>query len=125
LAASLLISGCISQTNNNSNQPGAITTQKETVTIKFVVKGATNMVGKTVEAEKGANAFEEMKKLFDVNYSMSQYGAFITAINGESAPQDSYWAMYVDGKYSQVGISALALDKNMEILWLIEKIQTS
>jgi hypothetical protein len=123
--ASLLILGCISQANNNNNGTITVSEPKEKITAKFFVKGNNGLVGKTIEVEKGANALEEMKKLFDLNYSMSQYGAFITGINGEQAPSDSYWAMYIDGNYAMVGISSLAIDKNMEISWKLEKIQTT
>ncbi len=125
LTASLLISGCISQTNSQNNNPpaAAITAPVETVNVQFSVKGTQNMLGKTIDAVKGANAFEEMQKYFVVNYKTTSYGPMVMGINGEIAPENSYWALYVDGNYSQVGINSITLDKNTAISWRLEKIQ--
>ncbi len=123
--ASLLISGCISQTNNqnnNNDSPAAITAPVETVSVQFSIKGTQNMLGKTIDAVKGANAFEEMKKHFVVNYKETVYGPMVMGINGENALENNYWALYVDGNYSQVGINSITLDKNMQISWLLEQI---
>ncbi len=124
MTASLLISGCISQTNNNAGQQNAGgTIPQEKVTVVFSVKGNQTFLQKTIEAEKGINAFEQMKGIMDVNYTMYSFGPMITGINGETAPQNSYWALYIDGNYSMTGINQVILDKNMLIEWRIEQIQ--
>ncbi len=63
--------------------------------------------GKT-DAEYLSGLMDELQAAGDFSYegTTSDYGLFITAINGETADYDkdgSYWAIYVNGEYGQYG----------------------
>lgn len=56
-----------------------------------------------------------------------QYGPQITKINGEGGTidgKDYYWALYVDGKYSEYGIGNFNITEEANhLLWQIEEIK--
>ncbi|SFT34982.1 protein of unknown function [Lachnospiraceae bacterium XBD2001] len=62
--------------------------------------------GKT-DAEYLSELMEELKKQgFTYESTTSEYGMFITSINGETADYDTngaYWSIYVNGDYGQYG----------------------
>jgi hypothetical protein len=49
-------------------------------------------------------------------------GPFVNALAGVSPDAGTYWALYVDGKYSCVGISSITIDvRDILIEWKMEK----
>jgi hypothetical protein len=80
------------------------------------------LVNKFGVVEKGITALEAMESLVPVEYSTSEYGAFVTSINGVTPGEGHYWALYVDGEYATQGISAYILEENMSVEWKLEEL---
>ena len=122
IAAQNLAGG--NDTDTNANSPPATVppgSGKETVSVSFkALAGEQIVLDKTITVEKGANAFEEMKKIAAVETQMSAYGAFVTSINGVAPTEKQYWALYVDGQMSEKGIDAITLEKGTAIEWRLE-----
>lgn len=60
--------------------------------------------------------------------STSEYGLFIESVNGVAADFEkdkTYWALYVDGEYSMVGISSVKVRSGMKIGLKMEVYQES
>lgn len=111
----LLLSGCTQKTDSPAGAG-------ETARVTFTVTGYQGKIAeKLVDAEKGANAFEVMKKNMNVEYAMYSLGPLITEIEGAKPEGSDYWALYVDGNYAEKGIADYSLDKDMKIEWKIEK----
>ena len=101
--------------------PSTAQPKKETISVSFkALAGDQVALDKTITVEKGANAFEEMKKIANVETKMSVYGAFVTSINSVASTEKQYWALYVDGQMSEKGISAITLEKDTAIEWRLE-----
>jgi len=110
----LLLSGCMQKTDAAA--------AGETAKATFTVTGYQGKIAeKAVEAEKGANAFELMKKNISVKYTLYSFGPLITEIEGTKPEGSDYWALYVNGKYAEKGIADYILDEDLEIEWKIEK----
>ncbi|MDP2974361.1 MAG: DUF4430 domain-containing protein, partial [Candidatus Diapherotrites archaeon] len=85
------------------------------------LSGEQVVLDQTITVEKGANAFEEMKKIVDVNSSTHPtFGIFVIGINGVFSTEKTYWALYVVGQTSGTGISAITLEKDTAIEWRLE-----
>ncbi|MEW6295337.1 MAG: DUF4430 domain-containing protein [Candidatus Diapherotrites archaeon] len=110
--ASVLLLGCTSQSNS------APATAKELVKATFILEKADGSTEtKTIEVEKGSNAFDAMKKVFSVQAKKSSFGEFIESIEGIKPDAEHFWALYVDGKFATKAIDAYTLDKDTEIKW--------
>ncbi|MCR4999709.1 MAG: DUF4430 domain-containing protein [Lachnospiraceae bacterium] len=76
------------------------------VTVTNSAGEVTTYDGKT-DAEYLSELMDELKADgFTYEGSTSEYGLFISAINGESAVYETdgaYWAIYVNGEYGQYG----------------------
>lgn len=73
---------------------------------------------------KGITALEAMDLMVPVKYTESAYGAFVTSINGVSAGEGYYWALYVDGEYASQGIGQYLVEESMTVEWKQEKIES-
>ena len=105
------------------NNPGLqVQPQSDTVNVHFKASVGPNIIlDKPVTVEKGANAFEEMKKVADVQYKVyAGMGALIESIEGIGAEGKEFWALYINGEQSSVGISDVVLDEDMLIEWRLE-----
>lgn len=70
--------------------------------------GSTKTYEGRTDAEYLSGLMDELQEAGDFSYegTSSDYGLFITAINGETADYDkdgAYWAIYVNGEYGQYG----------------------
>ena len=81
----------------------------KTVIIEVVNKeGETKKYEVKTDAEYLKGVMEELKESSDFAYvgSESDYGLYISSVNGEEAVYDddgAYWAIYVNGKYGDYG----------------------
>lgn len=114
-----LLPGCIQQ------QATGPTAEKVTASFKAVDSEGAIILDKSVEAEKGANAFEEMKKIADLDYTMYSIGPFIEEIEGVAPTGAEYWALYVNGEYAGKGIADYTLDEDTVIEWRIESLEST
>lgn len=82
----------------------------KSVTLEVVdSKGKSKDYKIDTEAEYLIGVMDELAKNQDFTYKAedSEYGAFITEVNGEEAKSEdsAYWAIYVNGEYGQYGAS--------------------
>jgi hypothetical protein len=82
--------------------------------------------GKIVEYQgvEGATALTTLKTLTDVNTEKSDYGEFVTSINGVQAnSKKEYWSFYVNGKYSDEGAGTYKAKAGDNFKWQLEQLQ--
>lgn len=82
----------------------------KSVTLEVVdSKGKSKDYKIDTEAKYLIGVMDELSKTQDFTYKAedSEYGAFITEVNGEEAKSEdsAYWAIYVNGEYGQYGAS--------------------
>src|SRR5438105_4069497 len=80
----------------------------------------------TLEAKKvvptGSSAFDVLRHTVSVNYKTDPaLGPLVTGLCGVNAPRGFFWALYVDGELSTVGVGGLTLKKNAVLEWKIQK----
>lgn len=93
------------------------------VSFKAIANGET-ILDETIKAEKGANAFEEMKYVANLEYQdYGAMGVMVESINGVRPRENEFWALYVDGEMAMTGINGITLEKDTLIEWKIEGIE--
>lgn len=58
--------------------------------------------------------------------SDSDYGLYVTTVNGETADYDNdgtYWALYIDGTYAQTGVDATTIEAGKTYGFHVEKVE--
>jgi hypothetical protein len=103
---------------------GAFGGNDVTVTLKISDKRS----GLSLEAKKavagGANAFDVLRHTVAITYKTDpELGPMVTGLCGVAAPKGYFWAAYVDGKLSQVGVGRLTLTRDTVIEWKTQKIE--
>ena len=88
--------------------PKAQTGEKAYTVEVTAADGSTKTYEGRTGAEYLSGLMDELQEAGDFSYegTSSDYGLFITAINGETADYDkdgAYWAIYVNGEYGQYG----------------------
>ena len=84
-------------------------TGSKAVTVEVVdAKGDIKAYGKKTDAQYLKGLMDELKETTDFTYegTTSEFGLYITSINGTEANYDddgAYWAIYVNGEYGQYG----------------------
>lgn len=112
------MSGCTSQITEQKETAAV----QETVAVQITVDSGEQLFSESIGVVKGSTAFQALEQIFSVEAKNSSFGRFITGINGVSAGSDSYWAIYVDEKYAELGADALILEKDTGLLFKLEKI---
>lgn len=82
-----------------------------------------DLVNETIEVAQGSSGLDAMKKVAEVQYQDSAYGAFVQGINNVKSDESYYWALYVNGNYADRAIDQYEMDEGMEILWKYEGLQ--
>ncbi|MDO8627581.1 MAG: DUF4430 domain-containing protein, partial [Candidatus Diapherotrites archaeon] len=102
--------------DSNSNSVPAI--GAETVTVKVIVLDelGQELLNTSVSLEKGKNGLDASLKATQVDYQTSQYGAFVKALVGYSLPADYFWGLYVDGKFSEIGVDSVKINSDTELI---------
>ena len=116
--AFIAISGCVTQ-NSGANQG------QEKANVFFRATGLDGVIlEKTIQVEKGTNAFEAMQQATTVGYTdYGEMGILVESINGTTLPETHYWKLVVDGQDSAVGISGITIEKDTAIEFYAEAIQ--
>ena len=71
----------------------------------------------------GQTAEELLSASAEVTYeNFGEAGKFVTSINGLAADEGHYWAFYVNGEYSQTGVSQTILSEGDIITFTYETI---
>jgi len=97
--------------------------EKSTVVFKAIT-GTQTILDKSIEVEKGTNAFEAMQTVAEVQFQdFGEMGVMVEAINGVSPGENEFWGLYLDGELAPMGISAISIEKDTAIEWKIETIE--
>jgi hypothetical protein len=75
------------------------------------------------KGQDGKNAFELLKASHRVDAKHYSFGDMVTGIDGVSPDSKHFWAMYVNGEFSQVGASQYITKNSETIKWVIEEIK--
>lgn len=67
-----------------------------------------------------SNALEKVEKL-DIQMQDSQYGKYITSIQGISEGDNYYWSYYINEEYATVGVSNCEIQDGCNYSFKIEK----
>lgn len=104
-----------SSQTGTTNSPG-VTEQLTGNTIQVSVKvdGRTQTRNYTISMQEGLTLFNALTNYandssngFTMQYSTSDYGAYITSINGDTADSSTeYWEFEINGQPAPVGVSA-------------------
>lgn len=80
---------------------------------------------KVMASKDGQTAFELLKENAEIEYQDSDFGIFVTSINGLPADDSHYWALYIDDQYSTVGAADAVLEAGQSMRWSFEKIDSA
>lgn len=69
----------------------------------------------------GKNALEILKEKHQVSSSSSDFGAFVTAIDGTTNTSDTFWMFYINGKSASVASDKYVTKAGDQIEWKYEK----
>ncbi|MGB0714766.1 MAG: DUF4430 domain-containing protein [Phycisphaerae bacterium] len=102
---------------------GSSDEQKQSVRFELVVTDKDS--GLDVKAIRsfpaGTNAFDAIHQMVGLAFSTHpKFGALITSVCGVEATNGKQWTLYVNDKFSQVGISSVSLDGNTKVRWQTE-----
>lgn len=114
LLALLAIAGC--------TEP-AVTGENAAVQLRVYNANGEIIFDGAQDFEKGTNAFEAMKGMVSVEYEEFDFGAMVTGIEGNSAPEGYYLALHVNGEYASKGITDYTIEEDMLIEWKMEKLE--
>ena len=70
----------------------------------------------------GKNALELLKASHQVELKTYSFGDLVIGIDGVAPDASHFWAMYVNGEFSQVGASAYVTKSTDTIKWQMDKI---
>jgi hypothetical protein len=63
-----------------------------------------------------------LRRVIAVSYKTEPaLGPLVTGLCGVSAPKGSFWALYVDGELSKVGVGGLPLKKDTVLEWRLQQ----
>lgn len=101
---------------------------------KFPVQGETLPQGVTISVvhseevivpvtavpfTEGDTAFDVLQEVAEVDYEKTDYGPFITGINGVQPEGDDYWGFFINGQEAQVGAADYELQNGDHLLFKI------
>lgn len=72
------------------------------------------------QGEAGETALDLLKKHADVETEDSEFGEFVTAVNGEDGGGEKYWLFYVGGKEASVGAGDYVTKDGETIEWKLQ-----
>jgi len=105
-----------------SNNAG--TTGENAKNIEVVVYDSTGTKiydnAAVTDSDKLLDALKGIQNLTIVTED-SQYGAFITSINGIAQDDSHFWNYYVNGEYANVGVSTYEIQNNDKFEFRLEK----
>jgi hypothetical protein len=64
------------------------------------------------QVEKGINSFEAITQLVTVGIKETDWGPQIMSLGGVEAIGNTYWALYVNGSMSMVGVKDVILSED-------------
>lgn len=90
------------------------------VTINVLNNDGSNLVDtNAVSFEEGANAFEILDEIANIQYEETQYGPFITGINDVVPESSDYWGFFINGIEAPVGAATYEVQNGDNLLFKI------
>ncbi len=98
--------------NDNSNATADVTVPEQQVPSSVI----------SYQGQEGKNALELLLAAHRVDVKHYSFGDLVTGIDGITPDAQHFWAMYVNGQFSQVGASAYATKSSDTIKWQIDTV---
>ncbi len=96
----------------------------EKAPVSFKAFADRDVLNKTIEVEKGTNAFDAMQQVATVGYQdFGEMGVLVESINGVKPEENQFWKLFVNGEQAQVGISSITIEEDTTIEWKTEAIE--
>ena len=74
----------------------------------------------------GTEADDFMDEVVEVEYRRYPgVGVFVTGLCGVAAPKGTFWALSIDGKRAEKGISELRIERPVRIRWELSRVETA
>ena len=84
-----------------------------TVQLSLVISSADEINLTAIkQVEKGINSFEAITQLVTVGVKDTDWGPQIMSLGGVEAVGNTYWALYVNGSMSMVGVKDVILSED-------------
>ena len=85
----------------------------ETIQLSLVITSADEINLTAIkQVEKGLNSYEAISRLVTVGVKDTSFGPQIMSLGGIEAVGNTYWALYVNGLMSMVGVQDVILLKD-------------
>ena len=85
----------------------------DTVQLSLVITSADEINLTAIkQVEKGINSFEAINQLVIVGIKDTDWGPQIISLGGVKAVGNTYWALYVNGSMSMVGVQDVILSED-------------
>ena len=85
----------------------------DTVQFSLVITSADEINLTAIkQVEKGINSFEAISQLVTVGVKDTDWGPQIMSLGGVEAVGNTYWALYVNGSMSMVGVKDVILSED-------------
>ena len=85
----------------------------DTVQLSLVISSADEINLTAIkQVEKGINSFEAINQLVTVGVKDTDWGPQIMSLGGVEAVGNTYWALYVNGSMSMVGVKDVILSED-------------
>jgi hypothetical protein len=85
------------------------------INVNLTVDYRDSVDSQIVSVNNSSSAFHALNQTYDVGYSESSYGYFITSINGVSGNDSNYWIYEVNGETPEVGSGQYSLEEDDEL----------
>lgn len=82
------------------------------IQVNLTVDYRNSVDSQIIGVNNSTSAFQALNQTYDVGYSESSYGYFITSINGVSGNESNYWIYEVNGETPEVGAGQYSLGDN-------------
>ena len=121
LLSCTLLSGCNkipseSVKPSETVQPSESVKSSESVkpTYKIVITDidGENLGSKDIELTENRSVFDDLVANFDVNYTTSEYGPYLSSINNSVIDVNYYLAIYENNQAASTGVDGLVADEN-------------
>ena len=112
-------SNSISQNQNTPNSSLSLNPTSGEVPIPTQQVPTTTI---TYQGQDGQNALDLLKAGHQVEAKHYSFGDLVTGIDGIAPDTTHFWAMYVNGNFSQVGASAYVTKSTDIIKWQIDAV---
>jgi len=110
--------------DNKDNNTGTTGENVKSIEISVYDKSGEEIYDKKIETGE-TKLYDALMKIDDlkIESESSQYGEFITSINGVAQEEDYYWNYYVNGDYASVGVSGYIIKDSDQIKFALEKFE--